>query len=101
MTQISKWESDTLCQLNLNPDYQRAHVWTLEQQIAYVEYALQGGEVGKNIIFNCPDDEYMARPFELIDGKQRLEAARSYANEIPIFDGHYSTISKAASRGQT
>ena len=40
--------------LNLNPEFQRAHVWTREQQVAYVEYILRGGEVGRNITFNCP-----------------------------------------------
>jgi hypothetical protein len=33
--------------LDLSPDYQRAHVWTREQQIAYVEYCLMGGEVSR------------------------------------------------------
>jgi len=89
--QIYKWQSEMTAPLNLDPDYQRAHVWTLDQQIAYIEYALQGGEVGKNIIFNCPGWMSDWRgPFELIDGKQRLEAVRAFMrSEVPIFDGHY------------
>lgn len=65
--------------LNLNPDYQREHVWTREQQVAYVEYVLSGGEVGKAIIWNAtswPADD--GKPIELVDGKQRLEAVRAF-----------------------
>lgn len=65
--------------LNLNPDYQREHVWTREQQVAYVEYVLSGGEVGKAIIWNAtswPVDD--GNPIELVDGKQRLEAVRAF-----------------------
>ena len=29
--------------LDMNPEYQRDHVWTEEQQIAYIEYKLKGG----------------------------------------------------------
>lgn len=35
--------SDGPSGLNLDPDFQRAHVWTEEQQRAYIEYQLMGG----------------------------------------------------------
>lgn len=38
--------------LDLDPDFQRAHVWTVDQRRRYVEYQLQGGEVGSTLIFN-------------------------------------------------
>lgn len=73
--------------LNLDPDYQREHVWTREQQTAYVEYALMGGETGRTIIWNNPTwNQSFEAPTELVDGKQRLEAARAFLrNEIPAF----------------
>jgi hypothetical protein len=75
--------------LDLDPDYQREHVWTQEQRIAYVEYVLMGGEVGRKITWNSPD--WMGsweRPTELVDGKQRLEAVRAFLrSEFPAF-GH-------------
>ena len=78
--------------IDLSPDYQREHVWTRKQQIAYVEYQLQGGEVGKAIVWNSPD--WMGswkRPTELVDGKQRLEAVRSFMrNEFPVFGYSFS-----------
>lgn len=77
--------------LTMDPDYQRGHVWTREQQIAFVEYILQGGEVGRNIIVNCPkwDKFTIGDVCEVVDGKQRLTALQAFfANEIPVF-GHF------------
>lgn len=73
--------------LDLEPDLQRAHVWTQAQQIAYVEYILRGGEVGRNLTFNCPGWMYDWRgPYVIVDGKQRLRAARAFlSDEIPAF----------------
>jgi hypothetical protein len=77
--------------LNLNPDFQRAHVWTRDQQIAYVEYILKGGEVGKNLTFNCPGwgGVIDIGRYEIIDGKQRLEAARAFLRDDFKAFGHY------------
>jgi uncharacterized protein with ParB-like and HNH nuclease domain len=89
---LEKWidEHESEVGLNLNPDYQRAHVWSKNQQIAFVEFQLRGG-VGSNILrYNCPG--WMAGfegPFELVDGKQRLEAVLKFMrNELKVF-GYY------------
>lgn len=73
--------------IDMNPEYQRGHVWSREQQISYVEYILRGGEVGMNITWNSPDwASDFKRPTELVDGKQRLEAARAFLrDEFPAF----------------
>ena len=34
--------------IDLSPDYQREHVWTEAQRVAYIEYVLAGGEVGRS-----------------------------------------------------
>lgn len=69
--------------LNLDPEFQRAHVWSREQQVAYVEYVMQGGEVGKNITFNAIgwNTELVIGSYEIIDGKQRLEAVRAWLRD--------------------
>ena len=36
--------------LQLNPEFQRGHVWTRKQQIAYVEFLLRGGRTGRDCI---------------------------------------------------
>ena len=79
------------CALDINPDFQRGHVWTKKQQIAYVEFMLKGG-TGSNILtFNCIG--WMGSfkgPFVLVDGKQRLTAALKFLdNKLPIFGENY------------
>lgn len=73
--------------LDLDPDFQRAHVWTAAQQTKYVEFMLRGGHSAKELLFNCTgwNDDYRG-PFVIVDGKQRLEAVRKFLrNELPIF----------------
>jgi len=73
--------------LNLDPDFQRGHVWTEAQQIAYVEFMLREPQSGREVFFNHPN--WMGSwkgDFVLVDGRQRLEAARRFlAGEIKAF----------------
>ena len=76
--------------IDLDPDFQRGHVWSPEKQVAFVEFTLQGGESARNLYFNCPGfrsggmDDYT-----LVDGKQRLTAALAFLNdEFEVFGGH-------------
>ena len=88
-TQLDELDSDG--QLDLNPDFQREHVWTEEQQMDYVEYILMGGEVGRNIIFNCAGwPRTITEPITLVDGKQRIEAVRAFMrNDLRAFNVRY------------
>lgn len=76
--------------LIMDPEFQRAHVWTEQQQVAFMEYMLMGGETGREITFvksDWPNSDADV-PMYLVDGKQRLEAARRFLNdEIEVF-GH-------------
>lgn len=76
--------------LNLDPDFQRAHVWNESQQIRYCEFILRSGKSSKELHFNAPNWPAMTdKPMVLVDGKQRLEAVRRFMhNEIPVF-GYY------------
>ncbi len=78
--------------IDLEPDYQRGHVWSQEQQIAYVEYGLMGGESSMVLTTNCPGWMVDFRgPYELVDGLQRVTAVRQFINdEIPAFGRFYS-----------
>ena len=40
---------DELCMLELNPDFQRGHVWTEKQQIAFVHMPDYRSEVSRQI----------------------------------------------------
>lgn len=76
--------------VDMDPDFQREHVWTEAQQIAYCEYILRGGISGKTIYWNNPSwMRGFNQPTVLVDGKQRITAVlRFLRNEIPVF-GHF------------
>ena len=77
--------------LELEPDFQRGHVWTEKQQIRYIEYLLREGVSGRAIYFNQPG--WMRDwhgDFVLVDGLQRLTAClRFLRNEIPAFGSYF------------
>ena len=93
--------------VELNPDFQRGHVWTEAQQIHYVENALRGivAQTAFVIQLNCPNwenDDYqgeLPRGMQCIDGLQRLTAIqRLMAGDIKPFglsleDLEYSSFS--------
>jgi uncharacterized protein with ParB-like and HNH nuclease domain len=61
--------------LNLFPDFQRGHVWSCRQQIAYVEFILKGGSTNNVLYFNHPGwMNSFKGEFVIVDGLQRLTA---------------------------
>lgn len=80
--------------LQLNPKFQRGHVWTEEQQIKWLEFFLRGGRTGRIIYLNKPDwygsvPEGAYNEFVCVDGLQRLTAIRRFMNgEIPVFGSY-------------
>lgn len=83
------WLNDMIATANLDidPEFQRGHVWNETQQIRYCEFILRGGKSSRELYFNCPnwphpDDGALV----LVDGKQRMEAVRRFmGNEILVF----------------
>lgn len=78
--------------LDLNPDFQRHHVWTELQQIRFIEFFLRGGKTGRVIYLNHPSWQGCSRTnstyneFVIVDGKQRLRAVERFVNnEIKAF----------------
>lgn len=76
--------------LDIDPDFQRGHVWDEEKQVRFIEFMLRGGRSSRVIYFNHPGwMNSFKGDFVLVDGKQRLNAAMRFAkNEIPAF-GYY------------
>lgn len=97
MDYLQGWIDDmtTDMRLEMNPDFQRGHVWTEEQQIKYVEFLLRGGITGRDVYFNCPSwhinvkqGEY--NDFVCVDGLQRITAVLQFINnEIKVFGSYY------------
>lgn len=81
--------------LQLNPEFQRGHVWTRKQQIAYVEFLLRGGRTGRDLYFNNPSWHRSVAPglyndYVCVDGLQRITAiSRFIHNELPVFGSKY------------
>jgi hypothetical protein len=86
---LENWIEDHMkWKLELNPDFQRGHVWDEAKQIAYVEYAYRGGMSGREVYFNMAGwmQNYNG-DFVLVDGLQRITAVRRFFNkEIKIFN---------------
>lgn len=86
---LKSWINEQIDELSLqlNPDFQRGHVWTTEQQISYVEYLLRGGRSGRDMYFNMPG--WMGNwegEFVCVDGLQRITACLAFVNnKLPAF----------------
>lgn len=86
--------------LEMDPDFQRGHVWDNSKRIRYVEYVLRGGRSARDILWNAANWEVHQVPetdpaakIVLVDGKQRLEAVRMFLrDEIPAFDTSFSAF---------
>lgn len=88
----------------LEPDFQRGHVWTDAQRVAYVESLIRKTAPVK-LLFNCPgwtrteacDGDIPANTFQCIDGLQRLTAVRKFmAGEFRVFDRYFAADLKAS-----
>ncbi|MYM92537.1 DUF262 domain-containing protein [Duganella vulcania] len=84
--------------LELEPDYQRGHVWTHEQRVRYVESLIRG-RAPRLVMFNCPGwtrgkqlGDIPGHHFQCIDGLQRLTTLRMFMrDEVQVFDGLTAT----------
>jgi len=91
---LESWLNDMASSngLDIDPIYQRGHVWSEDQQINYIEWILRGGKSGRELHFNSPGWQRTpdSNIVELVDGKQRLTAVlRFLRNEIRAFDTLY------------
>ena len=89
--QIKEWEAEAPY-LDIDPDFQRGHVWDDEKRSRYIEYVLRGGNSSRDIWFNHTNwnTDMMSGSFVLVDGLQRLTAVRKFMNdELPVFNGLY------------
>lgn len=82
--------------MELNPDFQRGHVWSPSQQQHYIENALRGviSTSGFQVQFNCPNWEMSDADYrgdlpcgmQCIDGLQRITAVSGFlAGEVKPF----------------
>jgi hypothetical protein len=85
--------------VNLNPDFQRGHVWTEKQQRHFMENCIRRlvPESGLTIQFNCSHfsdiRDYkgeLPKEVQCIDGLQRLTAIRKFmSGDFKVFGNFY------------
>ena len=87
---VERQRADGLA-VDIDPDFQRGHVWTEAQQVAWLEFVIRGGITSRVLYFNHPG--WMGDwkgTLVLVDGKQRLEAIRRLVgNEIKVFGSYF------------
>lgn len=87
-----KWQFETYSEkynLQLEPDFQRGHIWTEKQQSSFIEYCLKGGSYQRDILLNHPGwgDNFLGECV-LVDGLQRLTAIIKFIdNDLEVFNG--------------
>ena len=90
---LEDWSKDY--GLELEPDFQRAHVWDKKRQSAFVEFVLRGGKSSQELYFNSPAFGRRDRKVELpetivlVDGLQRVTAVLGFLNNKVKAFGYY------------
>ena len=73
--------------VDMDPDFQRGHVWNDRQRSKYVEYLLRGGQSSFDIYWNQPGWPELNKKADLpdvlmiVDGKQRVTSVRMFMGE--------------------
>lgn len=81
--------------LKLCPEFQRGHVWSVDQQRAYMEFLLRGGRTGRDIYFNYPSWHHQVpegayNDYVCVDGLQRITAISKFVhNDLQVFGSYY------------
>lgn len=109
---MNRLSSDYGNPIEMNPDFQRGHVWTLTQKQDFVRNVLRGAipESGFVIQFNCPNWENfdyvgdLPRGLQCVDGLQRVTALTEFCDSKFSVDGLFEQdlqgSSFAITRGQ-
>lgn len=78
-------ENLKLKKYNFNPNYQRHSVWSEEKQSFFIDSIMKNFPVPPIFLRRRIDDGTGTQTFDVIDGKQRLEAIRAFVdNKIPV-----------------
>lgn len=100
LSRLGRWVEQTRASqegagggLELCPDFQRGHVWTQPQRVAFCESFVRG-QASALLLFNCPSfnerlkagGDLNPEMMQCVDGLQRLTALCDYVdNQFPIY----------------
>jgi hypothetical protein len=74
--------------IDFDADYQRDHVWTLDDKIALIDSIFNNIDIGK-FVFVQRSMGYDGKLYEIIDGKQRLTAICEFYEDRFQYNGYY------------
>jgi hypothetical protein len=74
------------------PPFQRPPVWTMTQQIRFIESCWMGLPIG-SFVYNQTSDAYSRFDNWLLDGQQRMTAVLDYVNDqFPVYTYFFSEL---------
>lgn len=77
--------------INMNPDYQRDYVWTIEDKVFLIDSIFNNIEIGKIALIHYSTSTWMESDYgyEILDGKQRLNALVEFYEDRFHYKGKY------------
>ncbi len=73
--------------VDFDVDYQREHVWTLEDKVALIDSIFNNVDIGK-FLFAQRRESHPGKYYEIIDGKQRLTALCEFYEDRFRYKGY-------------
>lgn len=74
--------------VDFDAEYQREHVWTLEDKIALIDSIFNNIDIGK-FVFVQLHESTLGKYYQVIDGKQRLTALCEFYEDRFQYKGYY------------
>ncbi len=74
--------------VDFDVEYQREHVWELDDKIALIDSIFDNIDIGK-FVFVQRDFGVRDKLYEIIDGKQRLTALKEFYEDRFAYNGYY------------
>ncbi len=77
--------------IDLNPEYQRDHVWDLENKIKLIDSIFNNVDIGKFLLISrtFENGKQSGNFYEVVDGKQRITALLEFYENRFQYNGYY------------
>jgi len=80
--------------INMDPEYQREIVWTIEDKEKLLDSIFLNADIGKFVLYEPEYGLYEEKMYEILDGKQRLTTLiEYYENRFPYRGVYYNDLS--------
>jgi hypothetical protein len=77
--------------VDMNPEYQRGYVWSLEDKQKLIESIFEKADIGKFTFIKLTETDYIDRDvdYEILDGKQRLSTLTEFYENRFSYKGKF------------